>query len=275
MSSNDMAEKAYVFGRGSPAGAAIYKCYATPSKPSTLDPQLAAILAKRRQEREAAEAAAFHPKPIPKSMAPINRPRVGCGRAPTKEEIARWRLARLPHRKREDVIREEMKSFKPRAPEYARKEITEAEKDRLADIMHYGYELPKAEKLTGAQRAKYYRMDETAELRDRFQALKEEALKLRGELAELRKSSAFVLGADGAQGSENGTSNSEGGAEGQEGGMMNTDAYMKHGRLLKNAKGNTIVEQRQQETDLVNNLGRVVKEMQAVDEQIRSLTNTA
>lgn len=257
----DMSEAAYVFGRGTPAGAAIYKCYVNPTKPSTLDPRLAAILAKNRQEREAREAAMFHPKPIPKSQAPINKPRVGCGRAPTKEEIARWRLARIPHRKREDVIREEMKQIKFNPPVYSRKEITEAEKDRLADIMHYGHELPKAGKFTGAQRAKYYKMDQSAALRDRFQALKVEALEIRHELAELRKSSAFVLETPGP----------EDNVEGEQGAEGKPNVAMRNGKLVKNEKGNTIVDQRQQESDLVNNLGRVLREMQVVDEELREM----
>lgn len=265
----DMTDTAYVFGRGTPAGAALYKCYATPSKPSTLDPQLAAILAARRREREAAEAATFYPKPIPKSKAPITKPRVGCGRAPTSEEIAQWRLSRLPHRKREDVIREEMRTAAPpKAPTYARKEITDSEKDRLADIMNYGHVLPKAEKLTGAQRAKYYKMDQTAELRDRFQALSVEALNIRTELNDLRRSSAFVLGDSGELGSP--LSNSR--DENDESGVHPVACVDAQGRLRKNENGNTIVDQRIQETNLVECLGRVVKEMQAVDDELRALT---
>lgn len=273
MSSNgskEMVEAAYVFGRGNPAGAAIYKCYNVPSKPSTLDPRLAAILAKNRQEREAMEAAMFHPKPIPKSKAPIHKPRVGCGRAPTREEIAQWRLSRIPHRRREDVIKEEMKKRgKPSAPVYTRKEITEAEKDRLADIMQYGHVLPKVDRLTGAQRAKYYKLDNTAELRDRFEALKLEALDIRRELAELRKRSEFVLEQPPAPTQEGEGADAE--QPGAESSGLDPSAYMKNGRLLKNEKGNTIVDQRQQESDLVNNLGRVLREMQVVDEELREL----
>ncbi|KAG5480536.1 hypothetical protein LSCM1_06239 [Leishmania martiniquensis] len=181
------------FGRGTPAGEAIYRCYISPSKPSTLDPQLAALLARRRQEREAAEAAQVHPKPIPKSKAPVNRPRVGLGRRPTEEEYARWRLRQIPHRRSKAAIEaaEEACSGGPQpvSDRFARPAMTEAEKDRLADVMAYGAELPKPKELTGAQRARLHRLDPRTELEDRFAKLRQAAQEVQRELAQLREPS--------------------------------------------------------------------------------------
>lgn len=273
MSSNDsLCESAYVFGRGTPAGEAIYKCYAKPSKPSTLDPQLAALLAKRRKEREAAEAAMFHPKPIPKSKAPIDKPRFGGGRRLTKEEIAEYRLAQIPHRKRAEVIKEELKQFeKPLCPTYARKAVTNEEKDRLADIMEYGHELPRVEKLTGAQRVQYYKLNPVAGLQDRYQALKKEAVKIREELADLRKASEFgednidAAPTAAASAPDTNTLSISPTTEGK-------PVYMKQGKLLRNNQGYTIVEQRRLEADLVQSFGKLVEEMREIDAQIREAT---
>ncbi|GET87937.1 hypothetical protein, conserved [Leishmania tarentolae] len=181
-----------VFGRGTPAGEAIYRCYVAPSKPSTLDPQLASLLARRRQEREAAEAAQAHPKPIPKSKAPIHRPRVGLGRRPTEEEYARWRLQQIPHRRSKASIEAEEEASRwmppPVSDRFARPAITDAEKDRLADVMAYGAELPKPKEFTGAQRARHHRLNPRAELEERFAKLRQTAEEVQRELAHLRES---------------------------------------------------------------------------------------
>ncbi|KAG5507299.1 hypothetical protein GH5_07391 [Leishmania sp. Ghana 2012 LV757] len=191
-----MEEAINVFGRGTPAGEAIYRCYIAPSKPSTLDPQLAALLARRRHEREAAEAAQVHPKPIPKSKAPVHRPRVGLGRRPTEEEYARWRLHQIPHRRSKAAIEavEEARSGVPHpvSDRFARPAITESEKDRLADVMAYGSELPKPKELTGAQRVRLHRLNPHAELEDRFAKLRQTAQEVQRELAQLRQSSLGV-----------------------------------------------------------------------------------
>ncbi|RNF12179.1 hypothetical protein TraAM80_00460 [Trypanosoma rangeli] len=112
---------ANIFGRGTAAGDAIYRCYARPMKESTLDPELLARLQKMRADREAAEAAMLQPKPVPKSKAMINRPRVGLGQRMTEEEIAKRRLAALPRKKREEHIQRELRARRPPSPPaYAR-----------------------------------------------------------------------------------------------------------------------------------------------------------
>lgn len=304
-------DTAYIFGRGTPAGAAIYKCYAVPTKLSTYDPQVASILAKKRREREAQEAAMFHPKPIPKSKAPISCPRVGCRRALTKEEIARYRLEAIPHRKRADVIQEEMRREErqniPPAFTSSHLPIRSDEKDRLADIMAYGKELPKVNKLTGAQRVRYYKMDPAAALRDRFEALKAEALDLRTQLSELRMSSPFSgMGSllsnsvdrisEGVQhafankeaehcpsplestsspaGISSTSSSQLGSLLSSTSNMSPTSQYVRNGRLVKDRKGNTVLDQQKLEMDLVRNLGAVVREMQSVDAELRASTHS-
>ncbi|CBZ25723.1 conserved hypothetical protein [Leishmania mexicana MHOM/GT/2001/U1103] len=191
-----MEDTVNVFGRGTPAGEAIYRCYVAPSKPSTLDPQLAALLSRRRQEREAAEAARAHPKPIPKSKAPVHRPHVGLGKRPTEEEYARWRLQHIPHRRTKAAIEAEEEARRwvpqPVSDRFARPAITEAEKDRLADVMAYGAELPKPKELTGAQRARLHRLEPRVELEDRFAKLRQTAQEVQSELAQLRQSAPGV-----------------------------------------------------------------------------------
>ncbi|CAM38234.1 conserved hypothetical protein [Leishmania braziliensis MHOM/BR/75/M2904] len=185
-----------VFGRGTPAGEAIYRCYVAPSKPSTLDPELAALLARRRQEREVAEAAQVHPKPIPKSKAPVHRPRVGLRRRPTEEEYARWRLSNISHRRSKAAIEaeEEARRGIPQSvnDRFTRPAITDAEKDRLADVMAYGAELPKPKEFTGAQRVRLHRLNPRAELEDRFARLRQIAQEVQSELAQLRQGSLGV-----------------------------------------------------------------------------------
>ncbi|AYU78148.1 hypothetical protein, conserved [Leishmania donovani] len=192
-----MEDTINVFGRGTPAGEAIYRCYVAPSKPSTLDPQLAALLARRRQEREAAEAVQAHPKPIPKSKAPVRRPRVGLGRRPTEEEYARWRLQHIPHRRSKAAIEAEEEAHRwvpqPVSDRFARPAITDAEKDRLADVMAYGAELPKPKEFTGAQRVRLHRLEPRAELEDRFAKLRQTAQEVQSELAQLRQSAPGIV----------------------------------------------------------------------------------
>lgn len=253
-----------VFGRGTPAGDAIYRCYTAPSKPSTLDPQLAAALAKRRAEREAAEAAMVKPKPIPRSQAPINRPRFGGGRPATKEEIARWRLAQIPRRKRADVIEAEQRREAPaEGPQYTRPPITSAEKDRLADVMQYGHELPKPVELTGANRVRMHKYSRRQELKDRFNSLQTEAEEVKRELAELRAEGKRGFGGGPAV---HASSSSPTSAE------EPSNPHMEGGRLTKNTvNGLTIVEQNVRERELVSVLGDIVAEMQAVDVELAAI----
>lgn len=304
-----------VFGRGTPAGEAIYRCYVAPSKPSTLDPQLAALLARRRAEREAQEATMFRPKPIPKSRAPISLPRVGLGRHMTAEERAVWRLNAIPHRRGKEAIEAAEKGHraaKPLPP--ARRVITEAEKDRLADVMAYGMELPPPKALTGAQKAKYHRMDRRAELDDRFYSLQQSAQEVQRELAVLRRelippavdfspSGGVKTKSHGSGGSASPPSSSpdmqsdncgasealgEGhapspstGHQERDGGRsveaapnrscMPPELVPGKQRLVKNANGFSVVEQRRRENELQSHLDTILREMNAVDHELNAL----
>ncbi|EPY28242.1 hypothetical protein STCU_05230 [Strigomonas culicis] len=240
-----MDKTADVFGRGTPAGDAIYRAYHHPTKPSTLDPELAARLARMREERQREEAARIKVKPIPKSQAPINAPRVGQGKRATAEQIAQWRLSQIPHRKAQTQIEAELRVHPPQpSPTYKRAPMTEAEKDRLAEVMQFGQELPKPKELTGVNRARYNKLDQRAKLKDEFKRLEREAQHIRDELAELRS------------GDTGGTTSS---------------AYVEGERLRRNANNLTIVEQRQRERELAQVLSDLIREMHEVDEQITHL----
>lgn len=198
--SDAMENLSYTFGRGTPAGKAIHHCYAKPSKPSTLDPKLAAALAQRRAERESAELAISKPKPIPKSQTRIRRPRVGL-QVSTSSGSAENRLKNLPHRRPRHVIEATVKEESGccPAPQYERPPITEAEKDRLAQIMQYGQELPEVTVLEGVHRARVRKLDKRLELRDRFNRLLTEASTLRKQLAEIHRINNDGKGSDEAR----------------------------------------------------------------------------
>lgn len=297
-----------MFGRGTAAGEAIYRCYVTPSKPSTLDPQLAALLARRRQEREAAEAAQVHPKAIPKSQATIQRPRVGQGRQPTEEERARWRLQQIPHRRSKATIEAEAEALHrgdnsqaaPVSERFRKPPITEAEKDRLADVMAYGEELPKPTELTGAQRAKYRQLNRRAALEDRFDALRQSAQEIQGELAQLRQGLGIPPPAAAAPSqqtrlSERAAGSSGHGSAGGGGGVRKAAAgapsssrpvssdvpavaeglSVSGARLARQGNGLTKVEHRRRERELQEHLGTVISEMEAVDHELKGLATTA
>ncbi|KPA82674.1 hypothetical protein ABB37_02502 [Leptomonas pyrrhocoris] len=296
-----MEDTINVFGRGTPAGEAIYRCYVTPSKPSTLDPQLAALLAKRRQEREAAEAAQFHPKSIPKSQAPVNRPRVGVGKRPTDEECAKWRLQQIPHRRSKATIEAEALAATalppPRNGRFAKPPVTEAEKDRLADVMAYGAELPKPKELTGAQRVRYNRLNKRAELEDRFDALLQSAQDIQKELAQLRKGLPTPAAVTSSQNGEASapsqelpagrnlrsadTSGKSASSDVPVRGVGTTSLAVADGlsvggtRLARQGNGLTKVEHRSRERELQEHLTTVISEMEAVDHELKGLPTTA
>lgn len=299
-----MEDTVNVFGRGTAAGEAIYRCYVTPSKPSTLDPQLAALLAKRRQEREAAEAAQVHPKAIPKSRAPVNRPRVGVGKRPTEEEQARWRLQQIPHRRSKATIEAEAEALErnasppPISERFAKPAITAKEKDRLADVMAYGAELPKPTELTGAQRAKYRQMNRRAELDDRFTMLRQSAQSIQKELRDLRQrlpgQAAATSGASAAPPqtrlSERSTGHGSGssgllspsrpapssdGGDGVASPAVADGLSVSGARLACQSSGLTKVEYYRRERELQEHLNTVIAEMEAVDYELRGLGTTA
>jgi hypothetical protein len=131
------------FGRGTPAGKAIFRLYNKKNMDSTLDPELLARLQKMRKEKEEEAKLNAPPKAVPKSRAHVNVPRPLACPEPTAEQVALRKLAMLGHRRREDVIRE-CASSEP-APVRAaplRPAITEAEKDKLRQVMEFGQVLP-------------------------------------------------------------------------------------------------------------------------------------
>ncbi|KAK7195660.1 hypothetical protein NESM_000495800 [Novymonas esmeraldas] len=300
-----MEDTVNIFGRGTPAGEAIFRCYVAPSKPSTLDPQLAAALARRRQEREAAEAAQEHPRPIPRSQAPVHRPRVGLGQRPSDEERARWRLQQIPHRRTKAAIEAEAEAHRgvtqPLSDRYARPAITEAEKDRLADVMAYGAELPKPAEFTGAQRVRLHRLHPRTELEDRFAKLRHTAQEVQSELAQLRTSIPGIGVSSAAQARLSDR-------RAREGGHCNTDAptgssssppppasstspgaaaacemagaelsiggtRVGQGRNAAAIGAGNIgkLERHQRERELQRHLGTVIAEMEAVDRELKGL----
>ncbi|KEG12433.1 hypothetical protein DQ04_01721080 [Trypanosoma grayi] len=188
MALGNLQATANIFGRGTAAGDAIYRCYARPTKESTLDPELLARLQKLRSEREAAEAAMIHPKPVPKSKAMISRPRVGIGYRMTGEERAKRRLEAIPHKKKETVIYQEMRARSPiKPPQFSRKPLTLAEKERLGQIFQFGELPPKPVRFTGANRVRYAAMDKRFHLKDRFETLKKQVDDLREELLQVKE----------------------------------------------------------------------------------------
>ncbi|KAG5507024.1 hypothetical protein JKF63_05770 [Porcisia hertigi] len=296
-----MEDTINIFGRGTPAGEAIYRCYVAPSKPSTLDPRLAALLARRRQEREAAEAAQIHPKPIPKSKAPVHRPRVGLGKRPTEEDLARWRLQQIPHRRTKTAIEAEEEARnrlpQPISDRFTRPAITDAEKDRLADVMTYGAELPKPKTLTGAQRARHNRLNPRAELEDRFAMLRGTAQEVQSELARLRGSELAVCASSPSAGGcaegvpETQSRLSERRARGSASnsaavsptppesisspGAVATGDGLGVGSGIVGRQGGSVrskIEQCRRERELQSHLGTVIAEMEAIDRKLNRLT---
>ncbi|EKG02917.1 hypothetical protein TCSYLVIO_006044 [Trypanosoma cruzi] len=258
---SELQAAAGVFGRGTAAGDAIYRCYARPKKESTLDPELLARLQKMRLEREAAEAALFRPKPVPKSKAMISRPRVGLGRRISEEEIARRRLDALPHKKREESIQRELRAFgRPSflPPLYKSPPITVAEKERLRQIFQFGELPPKPLNFTGANRVRYALIDRRFRLKDRFETLKKHVDALREELRQLRqqpqKSALPETVADG-KGNENEIISS--GAE-----------IIRRFHRRDPAKA---LERRMLEQELTTSIGDVLQEMKEIDFDLRQL----
>ncbi|CCW60802.1 unnamed protein product [Phytomonas sp. EM1] len=272
-----MEKAVNVFGRGTPAGDAIYRCYAVPLKPSTLDPELAALLAKRRREREASEAAMVHPKPIPKSKAPVHRPRVGLGARPSSTDIACMRLRCIPHRKPLEAIeREKCQQSPPRPPAYTKPPLTEAEKDRLGDIMHYGHELPPVDKLSALQRVRMRQIDPIFDIKERFNSLEEHAKEISKELREMRRGSQPNPGAAAVDVIHNLTLETDTGSDAGRAGssiehQMKNKSHGSHTRLAKHRETTlSIVEQRHRERELVEMLDAVIRAMEELDTEIRS-----
>jgi hypothetical protein len=177
------------FGRGTPAGNAIYRLYNKKSMDSTLDPELLARLQKMRKEREAAEAEATKVKATPKSQTRVNVPKFGRQGPPlTDEQRATARLNAMGHRKREGDIKEEVKNSEPVSlPVPAKPPITEKDKDKLAQIFQFGEVLPPVTQYTGANAARLRRPTEEERLEARFEELSELLAEKKAYLADIRQ----------------------------------------------------------------------------------------
>lgn len=177
------------FGRGTPAGNAIYRLYNKKSMDSTLDPELLARLQKMRKEREAAEAEVTQVKATPKSQTHVNVPKFGRrGQAVTDEQRATARLNAMGHRKREGDIKEEVKNSEPVSiPAPSKPAITDKDKDKLAQIFQFGEVLPPVTQYTGANAARLRRPTEEERLEGRFEELSELLAEKKAYLAEIRQ----------------------------------------------------------------------------------------
>ncbi|SCU66565.1 uncharacterized protein TEOVI_000575600 [Trypanosoma equiperdum] len=185
---SDWKAAANVFGRGTAAGDAIYRCYARPVKESTLDPVLLEHFKKLRRQREEEEAQMYCPKPIPKSKAMINRPRPCAGPRLTAEEIARRRLAAIPRKKPESVIQRELSSFAPLPMrKFNRPPLNDNEKERLGQIFQFGEVPGKPKEFTGVIRSRYAALDKRYGLKEKFEALAKKVLELREELNKMQE----------------------------------------------------------------------------------------
>lgn len=166
-------EAANQFGRGTPAGNAIFRLYNKKSMDSTLDPDLLARLQKMRKEREALEAAETKTKTVPKSQTRVTVPKFGRRGPPmTEEQIAIAKLNAMGHRKRENEIKAAVSSEAlPPPPVPSKPPITTAEKDKLAQIFEHGAVLPPVKQYTGANAARLRQTTEQDRLELRFDEL--------------------------------------------------------------------------------------------------------
>jgi hypothetical protein len=161
------------FGRGTPAGNAIFRLYHKKNMDSTLDPDLLARLQKMRKEREASETDVTKVKPVPKSQTHVNVPSFGRRGPPLNDEQrALARLNAMGHRKRENEIKTEVRSAAPaQVPAPSKPPITNADKDKLAQIFEFGEVLPPVKQFTGAIAARLKRPTEEERLEHRFDEL--------------------------------------------------------------------------------------------------------
>jgi hypothetical protein len=160
-------DAALQFGRGTPAGNAIYRLYHKKTMDSTLDPELLKRVQKMRKGREEQESLAVRPKVVPKSQTHVPVPRFGRRSVPTSEDLAKYRLDAMGHRKRYNQIVEEMDCEQAAAVPPPRPVINDAEKLRLQQIFQFGEVPPPPTKLTGAQSI-FARPSDLEKLEQRF-----------------------------------------------------------------------------------------------------------
>jgi hypothetical protein len=186
------------FGRGTPAGKAIYRLYNKKSMDSTLDPDLLARLQKMRKEKEEEARNNAPPKAVPKSRAHVNVPKPLSCPEPTAAQIALQKLAQLGHRRREDIIRQCVSNDPmPLAPVPSRPAITDADKDKLCQIMEYGQVIAAPSAKTGMPA----RRQPTAEdhYNSRFDELSREIAERKQFLADMKQPGSTLGGKTAAE----------------------------------------------------------------------------
>nr|CCC94519.1 unnamed protein product [Trypanosoma congolense IL3000] len=243
----DWKAAANIFGRGTAAGDAIYRCYARPVKESTLDPELLERLQALRRQREEEEARIIRPKPIPKSKAPVSRPRPCAGPRISTEERARRRLAAIPRKKPATAIDKEINNFTPLPPKvFDRPPLNDDEKERLNQIFQFGEVPDKPKEFTGAMRLRYASLNKRFGLKERFDALAKRIEVLRRELHQMQDS--FKLAP----------------AESEQRDLKGPALALGPGPLKRS-------ELRLREQQLQNDMENCLTEMKALDEEIRRI----
>eukprot|EP01012_Entosiphon_sulcatum_P040366 TRINITY_DN5400_c0_g1_i1.p1 TRINITY_DN5400_c0_g1~~TRINITY_DN5400_c0_g1_i1.p1 ORF type:complete len:221 (-),score=40.51 TRINITY_DN5400_c0_g1_i1:145-807(-) len=130
------------FGRGTPAGDAIFKLYHKPTAPSTFDAELAKRLEEARIKREA--EANPKPKVVPKSRAHVNVPKP-TGRPSHVDVDVRVRpMYHRPGRKPLSKIEEEVRALttQPLPALPPKKHISAEDKLRLQRVMEFNGDVP-------------------------------------------------------------------------------------------------------------------------------------
>ena len=257
-----MSKESYkAFGRGTPAGNAVYNLYnGKKSMDSTLDPDLLARLQKLRKEREEAERTATKVKVVPKSQAYVNVPKPTGGRKPpSAEQVAEWRLQALGRRKRLDAIMEETDGYATSAtrdvPQYDRPARTDGDKTRLQQIMAHGEVLPPIQKLPKVLENRINRQKtRRVLLNEQFDAVAEELADKRRALRDVqsRQQNAVVAKTRAEMAGAGGLGSDEGGGGAAPASVSNT----------------VVAALRAEETQLLRDVGQLVADLKAVDRQL-------
>lgn len=259
-----MSKDSYkAFGRGTPAGNAVYNLYnGKKNMDSTLDPELLARLQKMRKEKEEAERNTVKPKVTPKSQAYVNVPKPTNGRKPpSAEQVAEWRLQALGRRKRLDEIladpnnpvnsglRDYPESYNQRGP--AR---TDADKAKFQQIMEHGEVLPPIQKLPKELQNKINRQKTRRTiLTEEFDHLSSLISEKRAMLKDVQRRQAVLVSAKIIVETGGG------------GGGGGDDAPPAPVVPVSNS---AIAALRSEETELLREIGQLVSDMKSVDAEL-------
>eukprot|EP00744_Colponema_vietnamica_P012181 GILI01017102.1.p1 GENE.GILI01017102.1~~GILI01017102.1.p1 ORF type:complete len:255 (+),score=55.93 GILI01017102.1:78-842(+) len=249
-----MSKESYKsFGRGTPAGNAVYNLYnGKKTMDSTLDPDLLARLQKMRKEKDEAEKNTVKPKVVPKSQAHVNVPKPSNGRKPpSAEQVAEWRLQALGRRKRMDdiLVDTQSSSAAVSAPHYSKPARTDADKTKLQQIMEHGEELPPMKVMP---KVLVNRLGGVGAQRSRRDVLSEEFDRIAASIAERRRELKAVQ-------------------ERQAAVVVGKATAAAGGTTTGNVSNNAIASLRAEETQLLIEIGRLVSDMKQVDRDISEL----